>query len=70
MYKYLTANNTFNYIDTLDGTVRKYNNTIHSSIGMKPKDAALNKTLLRYIMHSMKIINQYIHSINLIKEIK
>ena len=39
MYKYLTANNTYNYIDVLDGMVKKYNNTIHSSIKMKPKDA-------------------------------
>ena len=45
MYKYLTANNTFNYIDSLDRMVRKYNNTIHSAIKMKPKDVALNKTL-------------------------
>ena len=43
MYKYFTANNTYKYIDTLDRMVRKYNNTIHSSIKMKPKDAVHSK---------------------------
>ena len=43
MYKYLTANNTNNYIDKLDKMISKYNNTIHSAIKMKPKDASLNK---------------------------
>ena len=27
MYKYLTANNTYNYIDSLDRMVSKYNNS-------------------------------------------
>ena len=43
MYKYFTANNTYKYIDSLDKMVRKYNNTIHSSIKMKPKDAIYSK---------------------------
>ena len=43
MYKYLTANNTNNYIDKLDKMISKYNNTIHSAIKMKPKDAALKE---------------------------
>ena len=43
MYKHLTANNTHNYIDKLDKMVSKYNNTIHSAIKMKPKDAALKE---------------------------
>ena len=46
MYKYFTANNTYKYIDTLDSMVRKYNNTIHSSIKMKPKDAVHSKNAL------------------------
>ena len=47
MYKYLTANNTYNYIDALDKMVKKYNNTIHSSIKMKPKDAVHNKNIIK-----------------------
>ena len=43
MYKYFTANNTHNYIDSLDKMIRKCNNTIHSSIKMKPKDAVHSK---------------------------
>ena len=48
MYKYLTANNTYNYIDVLDGMVKKYNNTIHTSIKMKLKDASLKNTIKVY----------------------
>ena len=47
MFKYFTANNTYNYIDSLDKMVRKYNNTIHSSIKMKPKDAVHSKNALK-----------------------
>ena len=43
MYIYLIANNAFNYNDALDGMLKKYNNTVHSSIKMKPKEAAFNK---------------------------
>ena len=66
MYKYLTANNTHNYIDLLDKMVSKYNNTIHCAIKMKPKDAALKENTIEVYMHSMKTINQYFHTINLI----
>ena len=47
MYKYFTANNTYNDIDSLDKMIRKYNNTIHSSIKMKPKDAVHNKNTIK-----------------------
>ena len=47
MYKYFTANNTYNYIDSLDKMIRKYNNTIHSSITMKPKDAVHSKNTIK-----------------------
>ena len=47
MYIYLTANNTFNYSNALDGIVRKYSNTIHSSIKMKPKHASLYKNTIK-----------------------
>ena len=46
MFKYLTANNTFNYIDALDKMIKKYNNTVHSSIKMKPKDAVQNRNII------------------------
>ena len=47
MFKYFTANNTHNYIDSLDKMVRKYNDTIHSSIRTKPKDAVNIKNALK-----------------------
>ena len=47
MYKYFTANNTYKYIDSLDKMVRKYNNTIHSSIKMMPKDAVHSKNTIK-----------------------
>ena len=46
MYKYLTANNTYTYINALKAMLKKYNNTIHSSIQMKPKDAALKENTI------------------------
>ena len=47
IFKYFTANNTYNYIDSLDKMVRKYNDTIHSFIKMKPKDAVHSKNALK-----------------------
>ena len=47
MFKYFTANNTYNYIDSLDKMVRKYNNTIHSSIEMQPKDVVNSKNTIK-----------------------
>ena len=38
IYKHMTAIDENVYIDDLDDTVKKYNNTVHSSIKMKPKD--------------------------------
>ena len=70
MYKYLSAINTYNYIDALDGMIKKYNNTVYSAIKMKPKDAVLIRISLKYIMRSMKIINLHIPSINLVQGIK
>jgi len=43
MFKYFTANSTRKYIDILDELVDQYNNTIHSSIGMTPKEASKKK---------------------------
>jgi hypothetical protein len=38
--KYMTAYKTKSYTGVLDKIVSNYNNTVHSSIGVKPKDAA------------------------------
>ena len=40
MFKYFSANNTRKYVDILDLLVNQYNNTIHSSIKMTPKEAS------------------------------
>ena len=41
-YKYFSANNTRKYVDVLDLLVDQYNNTIHSSRKMTPKEASRN----------------------------
>ena len=40
MFKYLSANNTRKYVDVLDLLVDQYNNAIHLSIKMTPKEAS------------------------------
>ena len=40
VFKYFSANNTRKYVDVLDSLVDQYNNTIHSSIKMTPKEAS------------------------------
>ena len=40
MFKYFSAINTRKYVDLLDSRIDQYNNTIHSSIKMTPKDAS------------------------------
>ena len=45
--KYLSANNTRKYVDVLDLLVDQYNNTIHSSIKMTPKEASRKKTKIK-----------------------
>ena len=42
MYKYMTSVSKNVYIDKLDDIVRKYNNTYHTSIKMKPYDVKDN----------------------------
>ena len=37
MFKYFSANNTRKFVDVLDLLVDQYNNAIHSSIKMTPK---------------------------------
>ena len=41
-YKYMTAISTNVYIDKLDDIVKKYNDTCHSTIKMKPVDVKSN----------------------------
>ena len=40
MFKYFSANNTRKYVDVLYRLVDRYNNTIHSSLKMTPKEAS------------------------------
>ena len=40
MFKYFCANNTRQNVDVLDLLVNQYNNSIHSSIKMTPKEAS------------------------------
>lgn len=37
-YKYMTAHDTLNYLDTLPDLLDTYNQHIHSSINMAPAD--------------------------------
>ena len=43
MWKRFDAENTTNWIDMIDGLISKYNNRIHSTIGMTPVQASLNE---------------------------
>ena len=52
IYKYMIAISKNVYIDKLDGIVKEYNNTYHTSIKMKPVDVTDNK----YIDFKKKII--------------
>ena len=40
MWKYFTANNTRSYLDVLDQMVKTYNENVHSTIRMAPKEAS------------------------------
>ena len=42
IYKYMTSVSKNVYIDKLDDIVKKYNNTYHKSIKMKPADVKDN----------------------------
>ena len=53
MFKYFSANNTREYVDVLDVLVDQYNNTIHSSIKITPKEASRkeneNKSVKKFV---------------------
>ena len=40
MFTYFSANNTRKFVDVLDLLADQYNNAIHSSIKMTPKEAS------------------------------
>ena len=46
MWKYFTDNNTYNYMSVLPDLVEDYNNTVHSSIKLTPKEASKKKNEL------------------------
>ena len=46
MFKYFTDNNTYKYIDVLPDLVEDYNNTVHSSTKLTPKEASKKKNEL------------------------
>ena len=48
IYKHMTTIGKNVYTDVLDDIVKKYNNTVHSSIKMKPKDV----TDIKYVEYS------------------
>ena len=48
IYKHMTVIGKNVYIDVLDDIVKKYSNTVHSSIKMKPKDV----TDIKYVEYS------------------
>ena len=47
MFKYFSANNKENYVDVHDILVDQYNNAIHSSIKITPKEASVRKTKIK-----------------------
>ena len=53
MYKHMTYIRKNVYFDVLDDIVRKYNNTVHSSIKMKPKDVK-DDSFTEYVEESNK----------------
>ena len=59
IFRYFTANSTRRYIDVLESIVARYNETIHSSIKMSPKDASIkkNKTIVWINLNSINNLN-------------
>ena len=48
MFKYFSANNTRKCVGVLDLLVNLYNNAIHSSIKMTPKEASRKETKIKF----------------------
>ena len=53
LHKYMTAVSKDVYYDVLDDIVKKYNNTVHSTIEIKPKDV-IDDNFTKYIEESNK----------------
>jgi hypothetical protein len=53
MWKRFTAENTRNWIDMLDGLMYKYNNKLHSTIGMSPVKASLKENEVEVLQNTL-----------------
>ena len=53
MWKRFTAENTRNWIDMLDALLHKYNNKVHSTIGMSPIEASKEENELKVLQHTI-----------------
>ena len=53
LHKYMTAVSKDVYYDVLDDIIKKYNNTVHSTIEIKPKDV-IDDNFTKYIEESNK----------------
>ena len=53
MWKRFTAENTRNWIHILDKLIMEYNNRIHSTIGMSPKEASLSKNYNEVLQNTL-----------------
>ena len=51
MWKRFTAENTRNWIDMLDTLIRKYNNRVHSTIGMSPIKASKKENEMKVLQN-------------------
>lgn len=49
LYKYFYEQQTYRYIDVLQDIVKSYNATVHSTIGVAPKDVNLDNALSIYM---------------------
>ena len=54
LYKHVTSIGKDVYYDILDDVVKKYNNTVNRSIGMKPKDVSSSNNESTYVEESNK----------------
>ena len=61
MYKYFTAKETNVWYDILENLVSGYNNTFHSSIGMKPTDARkeVNEEIVWFNLYGAHLANTF-----------
>ena len=57
IYRYMASISKNAYIDKLDDIVKKYNNTYHTSIKMKPVDVKDNNILILKKKLMIKILN-------------